>query len=137
MTANIKRRSVFIFKLNVLLNEHSNIISVIGSTRCTICFQFITINSLYIFRALICSSSGVTVCTTTGIFCEYYVGWLLAGLEWKHVEAINRNELKENSASCLFYYTEQYLCLQFAAFFPYKISRYICNISIIRFKIFS
>jgi hypothetical protein len=29
--------------------------SIIASTRCTICFQFITNNSLYMFRALTCS----------------------------------------------------------------------------------
>jgi hypothetical protein len=57
-----------------------NIISVTGPTRCTICCQFININSLYMFQALICSSSGGTVYTTIGIFCVYYVGWLLAGL---------------------------------------------------------
>jgi hypothetical protein len=34
------------------------------------------------FRILICSSSGSTVYTTTGIFRVYYVFWLLAGLEW-------------------------------------------------------
>jgi hypothetical protein len=55
--------------------------SVTGPTGCTICFQFITINSLYMFRALVCSSSGGTVYTAIGIFCVYYVGWLLAGLE--------------------------------------------------------
>jgi hypothetical protein len=30
------------------------------------------------FRAVICSSSGGTVYTTTGIFCVYYVDWMLA-----------------------------------------------------------
>jgi hypothetical protein len=55
-------------------NHH---ISIIGPTRCTICFHFITINSLYMFRALICSSSVGTVYTTIGIFCAYYFGWLL------------------------------------------------------------
>jgi hypothetical protein len=39
-----------------------------GPTGCSVCFQFITINSLYMFRALICSSSGGTVCTAFGIF---------------------------------------------------------------------
>jgi hypothetical protein len=35
------------------------------------------------------------------IFCACNVGWLQAGLECsKHVEAINRNKLKANSASC-------------------------------------
>jgi hypothetical protein len=43
--------------------------SIIRPTRCTNCFQFITINSLYMFRARICSSSGCTVHTTVGIFC--------------------------------------------------------------------
>jgi hypothetical protein len=38
--------------------------------------------SLYMFQALIRSSSGGTVYTAIGIFCVYYVGWLLAGLEW-------------------------------------------------------
>jgi hypothetical protein len=78
------------------------------------------INSLYIFWAPVCSSSGGTVYTTISIFCACYVSWLLAGLEWnqytngcicsaswwwanrclKNVEAINRNKLKANSASC-------------------------------------
>jgi hypothetical protein len=49
----------------------------IGPTRCTTCFQFIAINSLYMFRALICSSLGGTVYTIVGIFCVCYVGWLL------------------------------------------------------------
>jgi hypothetical protein len=40
----------------------------------------IMINSLYIFRAPICSSSRGTVYTTTGIFCACYVDWLLAEL---------------------------------------------------------
>jgi hypothetical protein len=34
------------------------------------------------FRALICLSSRGTLYTTIGILCAYYVGWLLAGLEW-------------------------------------------------------
>jgi hypothetical protein len=38
---------------------------------------------LYMFPSLICSSSGSTVYTSIGIFCAYYVGWLLAGLEYK------------------------------------------------------
>jgi ABC-type Fe3+ transport system permease subunit len=29
------------------------------------------------FQALLCSSSGSTVHTTIGIFCAYYVSWLL------------------------------------------------------------
>jgi hypothetical protein len=98
-------------------------------TRCTIWFEFITINSLYMFQVLICSSSGGNV-YTTGIFCVYYVSWQLVGLtllaasrqhnihkqytnfciystSWwwaikcsKHVEAINLNKLKANSATC-------------------------------------
>jgi hypothetical protein len=36
------------------------------------------------FPALICSSSGGTVYTAVSTFCVYYVGWLLAGLEWNH-----------------------------------------------------
>jgi hypothetical protein len=58
--------------------EYIKYISIIGPTRCTKCFQFIIINSLYMFRTLICSSSGGTVYTIIGIFCVYYVGWLLA-----------------------------------------------------------
>jgi hypothetical protein len=46
-------------------------------TRCTVCFQFITINNLYMFRALICLSSEGTVCTTGIFFAEiiilYYI----------------------------------------------------------------
>jgi hypothetical protein len=57
---------------------YSCFISITGPTRCTICFQFITINSLYMFWALICSSSGGTVYTAIGIFSAYYVSWLLA-----------------------------------------------------------
>jgi hypothetical protein len=34
------------------------------------------------FRALICSSTRGTVYATISIFCTYYVGWLIAGLEW-------------------------------------------------------
>jgi hypothetical protein len=49
-------------------------VSISGPTKYTICFQFITIIILYMFRAIICSSSGGTVCTTIGIFCAYYVG---------------------------------------------------------------
>jgi hypothetical protein len=49
--------------------------------RCNNCFQFIGINSLYMFQALTCSSSEVTVYTTTGMFCAYYVRWLLAGFK--------------------------------------------------------
>jgi hypothetical protein len=51
-------------------------ISITGPTRCTIWCQFITINILYMFWALICSSSGGTVYTTVDICCAYYVGWL-------------------------------------------------------------
>jgi hypothetical protein len=40
------------------------------------------VNSLYMFRSLICSSSGGAVCTAIGIFCAYCAGWLQAGLEW-------------------------------------------------------
>jgi hypothetical protein len=34
-----------------------------GHKKCTISLQFITVNNLYMFRALICSSSGGAVCT--------------------------------------------------------------------------
>jgi hypothetical protein len=61
---------------------NSQFISVIGPTRYTICCQFITINSLYMFQALISSSSGGTVYKGIGVFYAYYVGRLLAGLEW-------------------------------------------------------
>jgi hypothetical protein len=115
-------------------------ISIIGPTKCTICFRCITINSLYMFRALFCSSSGGSVFTTIGIFCV-----LITGLEWnstptllaasrhkthtkytnyctysaswwwankcsKHVEDINRNKLKVNSASCWSYCTDILRC---------------------------
>jgi hypothetical protein len=45
------------------------------------------------FRALTCSSSGGTVYTTIGIF---FVRFVSANKCSKHVEAINRNKLKEN-----------------------------------------
>jgi hypothetical protein len=57
-------------------------ISIIGPKGCTVCLQFITINSLYMFRAVIFSSSGGTVYTTIVIFCVYYIEWLPAELEW-------------------------------------------------------
>jgi hypothetical protein len=47
-----------------VLKVHLNAIlytSVTGTKICTICFQFITIISVYMFRVLICSSSGGTV----------------------------------------------------------------------------
>jgi hypothetical protein len=47
--------------------------SIIGPTRCTVCFQFIVINSLYILQALICSSSGGTVYTAIGVYIRVYV----------------------------------------------------------------
>jgi hypothetical protein len=62
-----------------------------GQTTCTVCLQFITINSLYMFKALICSTSGGNVYTTNGIFCAYYEGWLLAGLEWTLLAASRYN----------------------------------------------
>jgi hypothetical protein len=67
----------------------SSWISIIEPTRFTICFQFITINSLYMFPSFIYSSSGGTVYTTNGIFCTYYVGWLLAGLEWNWKQIVH------------------------------------------------
>jgi hypothetical protein len=48
-------------------------IHVTEPTRCTICFQFVTFNSLYMFQALFCWSSGGNVYTAIGIFCMYYV----------------------------------------------------------------
>jgi hypothetical protein len=108
------------------------LISIIEPTICTIFFQFITISSLYMFRSLICSSSGGTVFITIGIFRAYYVSWLLQALEWsstkntnliyntswwwackcsKHVDGINRNKLKANSASFWSYYTDILRCM--------------------------
>jgi hypothetical protein len=57
---------------------------VIWLTWCTICFQFIMINSLYMFQAPICSSSGGTVYATICIFRACYVNWLLVAslLHW-------------------------------------------------------
>jgi hypothetical protein len=78
-------------------------VNIIGPIRCTICFQFISISSLYMFGALICLSSGGTVYTTICIYgasCNYA----------KHVQAINRNKLKANSASCWSYYTNILRC---------------------------
>jgi hypothetical protein len=69
--------SVICWQLLYCLNEILSTISTTGPTSYTIYFQFITINSLYMFRALIYSSSGGAVCTTIGIFCAYYVGWQL------------------------------------------------------------
>jgi hypothetical protein len=44
--------------------------------------SLLRLNILYMFQALICSSSGGTVYTTIGIFfVRIYVGWLLTGLE--------------------------------------------------------
>jgi hypothetical protein len=65
-------QSVKFFKSSSVEYEHNAInfeISTTGPTICTVCFQFITINSLYMFQALICSSSGGTVYTTIGIYC--------------------------------------------------------------------
>jgi hypothetical protein len=75
---------------NVLLTVQRSISVIIGPIRCTVYFQFISINSLYMFRALFCSSSGGTVCTTTGIFCAYYVGWQLVRSEscWSYYTAL-------------------------------------------------
>jgi hypothetical protein len=104
----------------------SSYISVTGPTRCTVCFQFIMINGLYMFRALIFSSSGGTEYTEICIFCTYYVAWLLvaditrtkyanccicisswwlANMCSKHVQAINHNKLRPDTASCWCYYT--------------------------------
>jgi hypothetical protein len=78
-------------------------LSMIGPTRCTICFRLISISSPYIFRELICSSSGGTVYTTVYIYSASYKCS-------KHVEAINRNKLKANNASCWLYYTNILWC---------------------------
>jgi hypothetical protein len=94
-------------------------ISITVPTSCTVCFQFIAINSLYMFRALICSSSGGTVYTNIGMLCQhaassqptwythkiyqsFYIQWLLmmSKKSLKHVQAIDRNKLKTNSATC-------------------------------------
>jgi hypothetical protein len=50
--------------LNVFLTLYRNISVIIRPTS-----QFIRINSLHMFRALICSSSGGTVYSATGTFC--------------------------------------------------------------------
>jgi hypothetical protein len=105
---------------------------IVEPKRCTICFPFITINSLYIFQALICSSSEGTVrsiynnwyilcvlCLLAAIRvlnlqrCKqpadiirtkytncfiYSAFWWRANKCLKHVQAINRNKLKENNA---------------------------------------
>jgi hypothetical protein len=90
---------------------------MIGPTRRTVYFQFISINSLCMFRALICWSSGGTVRTAIGMFL-----CVLSRLEascqptwWakkcsKHVEAINRNKVKVNSASSWCFYTDTLRC---------------------------
>jgi hypothetical protein len=39
----------------------------------------------------ICPSSGGTAYTTNGIFCPYYVGWLLSGLEWNYTHTHTQN----------------------------------------------
>jgi hypothetical protein len=83
-------------------------ISILGPTRCTICFQFIMINSLYMFQAIICSSPGGTadIIRTKYINCFIYsAAWQWENKCSKHVEAINRNKLKANSASCWSYGT--------------------------------
>jgi hypothetical protein len=65
-----------IFKFNVMLTVHRYYISTTGPTGCTVCFQFITVNSLYMVQGLICLSSGGNVYTAVGIFCVYC--WLAA-----------------------------------------------------------
>jgi hypothetical protein len=53
-------------------------ISIAGQKVCTICFQSVTINSLYMFRALFLSSSGDTVYTAVGVpLRACYVCWQL------------------------------------------------------------
>jgi hypothetical protein len=47
-----------------------------GKGKISIYFQFISINSLYMFLVLICSSAEGTVYSTIGIF---FVGTMLAG----------------------------------------------------------
>jgi hypothetical protein len=66
--------STFVSYLNHLMFQY---ISTIGTTRYTVCFQFITINSRYMFPAPVCSSSGGAVYTANGIFCVCYVSWLV------------------------------------------------------------
>jgi hypothetical protein len=100
--------------------EKKYLSSTIGPTRCTIYLQFISIHSLYTFRALFCPPSGGAVCifvrimsaaadiTRTKIYRLLYIQYLMMmGKKCsKHVEAINRNKLKVNSASCWSYYND-------------------------------
>jgi hypothetical protein len=118
------------------LQKTKQYISIIWPAKYTIYFKFITINSLYMFRALICSSSGGAVYTTIGIFCVciaglecnsiptllaasrhkthtqhtscciYSASWWSASKCSKHVEAIDRNKLKANTASCWYCCTD-------------------------------
>jgi hypothetical protein len=69
----LQRLDTFLSSGFVILNGYSSAhrmwqtqnFSIIGPTSCAIYFQFITINSIYMFRAPICSSSGGTVYTKT------------------------------------------------------------------------
>jgi hypothetical protein len=52
----------YIYIVYHIVSYHNKlIISIIGPTVYTICFQFITVNSLYMCQALIYSSSGGTI----------------------------------------------------------------------------
>jgi hypothetical protein len=73
----VMNSSVFRTEWRTVMNS-----SVTGPTGYTVCSQFITVNSLYMFPALICSSSRGTVYTVGIPYFACYVGWLLAGLEW-------------------------------------------------------
>jgi hypothetical protein len=48
-------------------------VCIMGPTGYTVFFQFIMINSLYMFPALICSSSGGSVYTTIGVYIYIFV----------------------------------------------------------------
>jgi hypothetical protein len=82
-------------------------ICITGQTSCPICLQFITINSLFMFPAPICTSSGGTVYTAIGTFCVYYVSWLLAARSvWNMYRLLICNKLTANSASCWLCYAD-------------------------------
>jgi hypothetical protein len=67
---------------NLMCGSQCIVMYQYSSTNMMYCLLSVYYNSLYMFQALICSSSGSTVYTAIGIFCPCYVIWLLAGLEW-------------------------------------------------------
>jgi hypothetical protein len=63
--------------LAIQMMETVTFLSITGPKGPMICFQFIAINSLHMFRALICSSSGDAVYTTIGTY--FFVRIMSAG----------------------------------------------------------